>query len=374
MMLRLVIYPQLVDHIHRIGQLRRRLIKAGLQGLLVTHLPDLRYLTGFTGSSAALAVTRRAASVFTDGRYAAQAAEEVAGAKVRIVSGSPAVAAVEWLAAQPGVDFAGFDPVWTSVAELTRWRSALPSRLKKSLLRGLAAPLVETLRLIKDDDELALMGEAALVGCNLFEHILGFIRPGMAEIEVAAELEHRARLMGAEGMSFETIVASGARSALPHGRATNATLPRKGFLTLDFGVILKGYCSDMTRTLYLGKPRASERNAYQAVLEAQEAGVAAVAPGASCGEVDEAARSVLRRAGLAEAFSHSTGHGVGLEIHESPRIGAGQKTRLAAGMVVTIEPGIYLAGQYGIRIEDMVAVTRTGGQVLTPAPKALIEL
>jgi Xaa-Pro aminopeptidase len=143
---------------------------------------------------------------------------------------------------------------------------------------------------------------------------------------------------------------------------------------MDFGVILKGYCSDMTRTVFLGKPRIEERNTYQVVLEAQEAGVAAVASGASCGDVDEAARSVLRRAGLAEAFTHSTGHGVGLEIHESPRIGAGQTTRLLAGMVITIEPGVYLAGNFGIRIEDMVAVTRTGGQVLTPAPKALIEL
>jgi Xaa-Pro aminopeptidase len=151
-------------------------------------------------------------------------------------------------------------------------------------------------------------------------------------------------------------------------------LPRRGFVTLDFGVILKGYCSDMTRTVYLGKPKGQERSAYQAVLEAQEAGVAAVSSGASCGEVDEAARGVLRRAGLAEAFTHSTGHGVGLEIHESPRLGAGQTNRLLAGMVVTIEPGIYLAGRYGIRIEDMVAVTRDGGQVLTPAPKALIEL
>jgi Xaa-Pro aminopeptidase len=230
------------------------------------------------------------------------------------------------------------------------------------------------LRWVKDEDELALMTEAALVGCKLFDHILGFIRPGMAEIEVAAEIEHHARLLGAEGMSFETIVASGMRSALPHGRATTARLSRRGFLTLDFGVILKGYCSDMTRTVYLGKPRASERNAYHAVLEAQEAGLAAVGSGASCGEVDEAARGVLHRAGLAEAFTHSTGHGVGLEIHESPRIGAGQTTRLLRGMVVTIEPGIYLAGQFGIRIEDMVAVTRTGGQVLTPAPKALIEL
>jgi Xaa-Pro aminopeptidase len=230
------------------------------------------------------------------------------------------------------------------------------------------------LRQIKDEDELALMIEAALTGCKLFEHILGFIRPGLAEFEVAAELEHQARLLGTEGMSFDTIVASGPRSALPHGRASAAKLPRRGFVTLDFGVILNGYCSDMTRTVYLGKPRANERAAYEAVLEAQEAGVAAVAPGIRCAEVDEAARSVLRRAGLAEAFSHSTGHGLGLEIHEPPRIGAEETARLLPGMVITIEPGIYLVERFGIRIEDMVAVTRNGGQVLTPAPKALIEL
>ena len=348
--------------------------RAGLPGLLVTHLPDLRYLSGFTGSSAALAVTRRAARLFTDGRYIAQAAEEVSAAKAEIVPGAPAVAAAQWLAAQPGVDCAGFDPAWTTVGELARWREGLPSRLRRNFLTALAAPRVEPLRQIMDVDELALMAEAALVGCRLFDHMLGFLRPGLAELEVAAELEYRARRMGAEGMSFETIVASGARSALPHGRATSARLPRRGFVTLDFGIIHGGYCSDMTRTVYLGTPRAAERDAYQAVLEAQEAAVAAVGAGVRCGDVDEAARGVLRRAGLAEAFSHSTGHGVGLEIHESPRVGAGQTARLFPGMVITIEPGIYLAGRFGIRIEDMVAVTRTGGQVLTPAPKTLIEL
>jgi Xaa-Pro aminopeptidase len=363
-----------VDHNRRIGLLRRRLTRAGLSGLLVTHLPDVRYLSGFTGSSAALAVTRRDARLFTDGRYAEQAAAKVIGAQVEIVSGAPGVAAVQWLAAQPGVEFAGFDPNRTTVAELGRWRDALPARLRRGFLSALAAPLVENLRLLKDEDELALMREAALMGCALFEHILGFVRPGMAETEVAAELEYQARQRGAEGMSFETIVASGARSALPHGRATNALLPRRGFLTLDFGIIHGGYCSDMTRTVCLGKPRAEEREAYEAVLEAQEAAVAAVGEGVRCGEVDEAARSVLRRAGLAEAFTHSTGHGVGLEIHEPPRVGAGQTTRLQAGMVVTIEPGIYLANRFGIRIEDMVVITGSGGQVLTPAPKALIEL
>jgi Xaa-Pro aminopeptidase len=228
--------------------------------------------------------------------------------------------------------------------------------------------------MVKDEDELALMREAALLGCRLFDHILAFLRPGLREVDVAAELEHQARVLGAEGMSFETIVASGPRSAMPHGRATNARLPRRGFLTLDFGVILNGYCSDMTRTIHLGAPRPKERSAYEAVLEAQQSGVAAVASGVSCGEVDEAARSVLRNSGLADAFSHSTGHGVGLEIHEPPRVGAGQTNRLQPGMVVTIEPGVYLQGEFGIRIEDMVAVTRTGCEVLTPSPKALIEI
>ncbi len=363
-----------MDHSRRIGQLRRRLTRAGFPGLLVTHLPDIRYLSGFTGSSAALAVTRRAARLFTDGRYTAQAALEVKAAEVAIVTGSPAVHAAEWLAAQPGVDGAGFDPGNTTVAELARWREALPARLRRTFLAPLAGPLVEPLRLVKDEDELTILRKAALDGCRLFDHMLTFLRPGLHEFEVAAELEYQARRLGAEGMSFETIVASGVRSALPHGHATEARLPRRGFVTLDFGIIREGYCSDMTRTVCLGKPAPNERAAYQAVLEAQEQGVAAVAAGVRCGDVDEATRSSLREAGLAEWFTHSTGHGVGLEIHESPRIGAGQAMRLTAGMVITIEPGIYIPGQFGLRIEDMVAVTRTGGEVLTPAPKALIEL
>jgi Xaa-Pro aminopeptidase len=365
-----------VDHLRRIGALRRKLTRAEIPGLLVTHLPDVRYLCGFTGSNAALAITRRSARMFTDGRYATQAAEEVQGTRVdvEIVTSPAATVAVQWLAVQAGVSSTGFDPNRTTVAELARLKEGLPFKLRKAFLKPLPVALVEPLRLVKDEDELAIMREAALMGCRLFDHVLRFIRPGVREVEVAAELEHQARLMGAEGMSFDTIVASGPRSAMPHGHATTQPLPRKGFLTLDFGIIHKGYCSDMTRTVHLGSPTARERNAYQAVLEAQEAGVAEVSSGVSSGDVDEAARSVLRREGLAEAFTHSTGHGVGLEIHENPRIGAKQKTRLQAGMVITIEPGIYLPGEFGVRIEDMVAVTRTGGEILTPAPKALIEL
>jgi len=364
-----------MDHNRRIGLLRRRIARAGLHGLLVTHLSDVRYLSGFTGSNAAIAVTRRAVRLFTDGRYTAQAAEEVHAAKAEIVASGPlSTNAVQWLAAQSGIETCGFDPTRTTVSELARLRAALPSHLRRTFLTPLGAPLVEPLRWIKDDDELAILKAAALDGCKLFDHILQFLRPGLAEFEVAAELEYQARRLGAEGMSFDTIVASGPRSALPHGHATKARLPRRGFVTLDFGIIREGYCSDMTRTVHLGKPSAKERQTYEAVLEAQESAVAAVSGGAGCSEVDEAARGVLRKAGLADAFSHSTGHGVGLEIHEAPRVGAGQATRLEAGMVITIEPGAYLPGEFGVRIEDMIAVTRTGGQVLTPAPKALIEL
>lgn len=342
--------------------------------MVVTHLPDLRYLSGFTGSSAALAVTKRACTLFTDGRYKTQATLEVTDARIEIVSGPPAVSAVEWLAAQKSIDFAGFDATHTTVAELGKWRAALPAKLRRNFLASLAAPMVEPLRMIKDEEEQLIMRNAALLGCKLFDHILGVISPKITEIDVAAELEYQARKLGAEGMSFETIAASGIRSALPHGRATSAKLPRRGFLTMDFGVVLKGYCSDMTRTVYLGSPKAEERNAYLAVLEAQQAGVDTVRAGVRCGDVDEAARSILRRAGLADAFTHSTGHGVGLEIHEPPRLGAGQSSKLEAGMVVTVEPGIYLPGKFGLRIEDTVVVTANGAEIITPAPKALIEL
>lgn len=358
----------------RIGALRRRLTRTGTSGALITHLPDLRYLSGFTGSNGALAVTRHSVRLFTDGRYTVQASEQVKSATVAIVTGSPAIAALQWMAAQPTVDSITFDPTHTTVSELSAYKSALPARLRRSLLIASAEPLVEALRQLKDTDEIAALSDAALLGCAVFEYILGVIRPGITEVEVAAEMEYKARQLGAEGMSFETIVASGVRSAQPHAHATSARLARKGFLTLDFGVILKGYCSDMTRTVHLGRPGDRERNIYQAVLDAEEAGVAAVASGSLCADVDEAARGVLRSAGLAEYFTHSTGHGVGLEIHESPRVGAGQKTRLEPGMVITIEPGVYLAGEFGVRIEDMVAVSRTGGQVLTPSPRALIEL
>ena len=352
--------------------LRNAMREAGVEALLVTHLPDVRWLSGFTGSNAALAITQRGAALFTDGRYTTQAREETQGARVVIARKSALMEACAWL--EKSARRAAFDPQFTSIADLELMRSGITGAKRRAFFVPLKSPLVSKLRTVKDATELALMRKAAHLGCILFEEVLSRMEPGLTEIAVAAELEFLARGMGAEGMSFDTIIASGPRSALPHGRATQARLPRKGFVTLDFGVILNGYCSDMTRTVHLGGAGREERFAYDSVLAAQQAAVAAVKPGATCGEIDEAARSVLREAGLAKYFTHSTGHGVGLEIHEQPRLAAGQETRLEPGMVITIEPGVYLPGKFGIRIEDMVAVTKSGGEVLTPVTKGWIEL
>jgi Xaa-Pro aminopeptidase len=345
---------------------------AGVDGLLVTHLPDVRYLCGFTGSNAAVVLAGGRVVLFTDGRYTAQARAEATGTRV-VIAKKPAVAAAcEWIEAA-GVKRCGFDAAQTTVAALETMRKAVSAKVRRGLFVA-TGPLVARLREIKDAEEISAMRKAALLGCRLFDGMLSYMQLGLTEVAVAAELEHAARLAGAEAMSFETIVASGDRSALPHGRATKAKLPKRGFVTLDFGVVVDGYCSDMTRTVHMGKALLGEREVYDAVLEAQEAAVAKIAPGVTAGEVDEAARSVLRRAGLDKYFSHSTGHGVGLEIHEGPRLAAKQTQVLEPGMVVTIEPGVYMPGRFGVRIEDMVLVSAAGGEVLTPSVKAWIEL
>ena len=347
--------------------------RAGADALLLTHGPDVRYLSGFTGSSGALALFSGRAVLFTDGRYTEQARAEAAGLRVVIGKGAPGGLAAAWLA-EKGARRCGFDGAQTSVAALSAMRKLLPAGVRRSFFVEADGP-VSRLRELKDGGEAELLRRAAALGCELFNGVLGDIVPGAAEVEVALALESRARLSGAEGMSFDTIVASGKRSALPHGRATTAKLPRRGFVTLDFGVVLDGYCSDMTRTLHMGRPAGRQWDVYHSVLEAQEAGVAAVRPGVTCESVDEAARSVLEKAKLGKWFPHSTGHGVGLEIHEGPRIAAKSKQVLETGMVITIEPGVYLPGEFGVRIEDTVLVTGTGCEVLTGAtPKAWTEL
>ena len=293
----------------RLRQLRATMAKRKIAALVVTHLPDVRYLCGFTGSNAALAITAKAALMVTDGRYTAQAAQEVKAAEVRIAKGSALAEACRWLAAAR-VKHAYYDSESTTVAALRSMQDAVKGSAKnaRQFFQPLDTPLVAGQRMVKDAAEIEQMARAAALGVRLFEHILGFLRPGITENAVAAELEYRARLWGAEAMSFPTIVASGPRSAMPHGTASEAKLPRRGFVTLDFGVILNGYCSDMTRTVHLGRATEREREAYDAVLAAQENAVAAVAAGVKAGDVDEAARSVLREAKLSEYFTHSTGH------------------------------------------------------------------
>lgn len=356
----------------RQAALRSYFSQLKIEALLVVNLPDVRYLCGFTGSNAALVVGPARSVLFTDGRYTVQARQETQAARVSIISGSAQSAVTAWLA-QQGIARCGIDEATITLATYSSLQKT-PRAMKVKLKWQPVASPVPVLRQRKDAYELACMKEAAALGCELYFEALANMAAGATEISIAAKLEHAARSRGAEKMSFDTIVASGPRSSLPHGQATQARLPRRGFVTLDFGVILKGYCSDMTRTVHIGKALPQEHRVFEAVLAAQESAVAAVRPGVTCGEVDEAARSVLRAAKLDRYFSHSTGHGVGLEIHESPRIAAGVKTTLEPGMVITIEPGAYLPGKFGIRIEDMVAVTESGHQVLTPAPKGWTAL
>jgi Xaa-Pro aminopeptidase len=305
----------------------------------------------------------------TDGRYTEQAHEQVQGARI-VISKGAALDAIAQQIVRLKLGRIGIEANHMTVAQRSRFKKVLPRNVK---LRE-ASGLVERLRTIKDTAELTAISRAVTLGAELFDVVLKAIRPGVRETEVAAELEYAARQRGAEGMSFETIVASGPRSALPHGVASSAAIPDRGFVVLDYGVILGGYCSDQTRTVHVGKASAEARKWYNAVLQSHLAGAEAVKPGVTAGQVDKATRDVLRRAKLDRYFTHSTGHGVGLEIHEVPRLGRNQQEVLEQGMVVTIEPGIYVPGKGGIRIEDMVAVTENGHEVLTPLGKDLIEL
>ncbi len=357
-----------MDYARRQDAIAQELERRRLDAFLVTHLPNVRYLCGFTGSAGILAWAGERWRLFTDGRYTEQARAEVQEAQVVVGKAAPQVLAARWVAGS-GARSCGVEAEYLTLAARASWRKLMPRpRL------GETSGLVMRLRMVKEPGELRRLREAVRLGDRLFRTAAGAIRPGVRETEVAARLEYAARRAGADAMAFDTIVAGGARSALPHGRASSQTVPNTGFVIIDFGVILAGYCSDMSRTIYVGKPTAEARRVYRVVREAQQAAVAAVRAGVTAGEVDRAARGVLRRARLGKFFTHSTGHGVGLEIHEPPRLGSGQGEVLQPGMVVTIEPGVYLPGRGGVRIEDMVAVTETGCEVLTSTTKELIEL
>jgi Xaa-Pro aminopeptidase len=365
-----------MDFSGRQQQVREALQKSRLNSLLVTHLPNIRYLCGFSGSAGALLVGDGGSTFFTDGRYTSQAKEQVRSAKVVIGKKSPLATAAEDLSRhagrrRAGKTFAlGIEGQYFTVAARHSLSEALPRHVR---VRE-APALVERERMIKDAEELALIREAVGLGASLFDQALGVIRPGAKEVEVAAEMEYAARKAGADAMSFETIVAAGARSALPHGRASSAPIASGGFVVCDFGVILHGYCSDRTRTVYVGAVTAEARRVYDAVLAAQQAAIDVVRPGIEVGTVDGAARKLLQKNGLARYFTHSTGHGVGLEIHEAPRLAQGQQEILRPGMVITIEPGVYLPGKWGVRIEDMVVVTEQDCEVLAPTQKEFMEI
>jgi Xaa-Pro aminopeptidase len=355
--------------------LEQELARLGLDALLITHLANIRYLCGFAGSSGVLAFADNECAFFTDGRYTQQAKMQVKGAAVLVNAMPPLDHAVQWTARSTrrsrSTARIGFEAENVTWATQSRIRSGLRA-LHKSKYRLIPTrEAVEQFRIRKDADEIRQIRKAVQLASSVFPSILEAIHSGTTENEVAAELDHLARRAGAERMSFETIVASGANSALPHARPGRMHIAR-GFVVLDYGVILGGYCSDMTRTVRVGPTNVRARQIYSAVLDAQLAGIAAARAGVQAHTVDDAARSVLRKHKLEKYFTHSLGHGVGIEIHESPRLARGQTQKLESGMVITIEPGVYIPGSGGVRIEDMVLVTRNGCEVLTPTPKELI--
>ncbi|PXY29592.1 M24 family metallopeptidase [Prauserella flavalba] len=351
--------------------LRDLLRRSGLDALLVTDLLNIRYLTGFTGSNAALLVHAGGddRTLFcTDGRYTTQAAAEVPD--LERVLGRASAATLLAQAAAKADDYArtGFESQYVSVEQ----HAALAEAADEVELHR-APGLVERLRVVKDETEVEALRRACAAAdralAELIEH--GGLRPGRTEREVARDLENRMLDHGSEGPSFTSIVAAGANSAIPHHRPSDAVLAAGDFVKLDFGATVDGYHSDMTRTVVLGTAADWQRELYELVLHAQAAGRAAVVPGAEVAAVDGAARDVIAAAGRGEEFSHGLGHGVGLQIHEAPSLAATGAGTLSAGMAVTVEPGVYLAGRGGVRIEDTLVVREGTPELLTLTSKEL---
>jgi Xaa-Pro aminopeptidase len=340
-----------------------------LDAFLVTHLPNVFYLSGFTGSNAALLISATRATLFTDPRYSIQARCEASGVHVRIVRDAPLAAASSALPSGRMLRV-GFEASKVTVSQ----RNILSKMAGKAVRWTAWDGRNEAERMLKDSSEIANMRDAAAIACSAWKESLPLVKPGVRESDLAAELEYRMRRNGAEGPAFETIIASGKRSAWPHARASRKPIEKNELVVFDLGAILGGYSSDLTRTVFVGRAPARVRGWYRAVLEAQQAARSALQPGVTAGSVDAAARGVLRRAGLGNKFIHSTGHGLGLEVHERPRLGRGEKAILHKDMVVTIEPGVYVEGQGGIRIEDDALVTQSGAEFITNATRELIEI
>jgi Xaa-Pro aminopeptidase len=360
-------------HSERRQQVAKSLANRGadlhdLDCLAITGSENVRWLSGFTGSNAAMLLFADGrATFYTDPRYTVQARRQV-DCKVTIAKRRLMPTLMKDFD-KSGATGLGVEKDHLTLGEFQALMKLLPVRATAEPVEG----HVETPRMVKNADEIALIRKSVAANSTALAAALKRFKAGMSEADLAAEIDYRSRKLGAEKPAFGTIVAAGARAALPHAEPTAAKIG-PGMLLIDMGAFVDGYASDMSRTFYVGKADARFKKAYRAVLEAQMAAIDAVRQGVTAGAVDRAARAVLKAHGLEKEFVHSTGHGLGLEIHEGPRIGKKEKTKLAAGMAITIEPGVYIEGWGGIRIEDTVLVTKTGCEVLTPTSKDLTEL
>jgi Xaa-Pro aminopeptidase len=357
------------NHLTRLAKLRTSLKAENLDAALISFLPHVRYLCGYSGSNGLLFVTGKSAWFFTDFRYTEQARQEVRGAKVvvderNIWKDLPKLKD----ACLPQIKI-GFQSGFVSHQQYNAMRHLLP----KALWVGLDS-LVEPIAMVKDDDEIALIQRAASIADKGFAKVLECIRPGVRELDVAAELEYIMKKAGSENPAFETIVASGRRSAMPHGVASKKKIANGDFVTLDFGAMVGGYVSDITRTVVVGKATARQKKMYKLVQRSQKAAFNRIRAGATGLAVDRAARKVIERAGHGKNFGHGLGHGIGLQVHESPSLSTSSTDTLAKNMVFTVEPGVYFKGWGGVRIEDDVVITSRGMKILTESERSLIEL
>ncbi len=352
----------------RLTRLRKFMEEKDIPAFLVNSAVNRAYLSGFAGTAGTLLVVPEEAVLFVDFRYTEQAKEQAPHCRI-VEHGLDVKKEIYEYLHSHGIRRIFFEKDHVTYGAYLEYKKAW-----QGIELCAADGLPERLREIKDEHELEIMREAAKLADEAYEHILGIIRPGMSEREVALELEWFMRKRGAASTSFDTIVASGERSALPHGTASDRKLGPNEFVTMDFGAYYKGYCSDLTRTIVLGKASQRHREIYEIVLEAQMYALERIRPGMSGKEADALARRIIEKYGYGDRFGHSTGHGLGMEIHEAPRLSQRSETVLEPGMVVTVEPGIYIPGFGGVRIEDDVVITETGAQRLTLSAKDLVEL
>jgi Xaa-Pro aminopeptidase len=348
--------------------IRSRIQEQRLDGLLITNGYNRRYVSGFTGSSGCCLLTEQNADLLTDFRYIEQATRQAPEFEI-VRHGADMLETVIERARQHGAKRLGFEKNHITYALYQRLEE-LASDIELVPVAG----IVESSRLVKTPEEVQNIKEAAKIADKAFAHILTYIKPGITELAVANELDFYMRSLGAAGVSFDTIVASGVRSALPHGVASDKVIEKGDMVTLDFGAYYKGYCSDITRTIAVGEPGEKMREVYDVVLRAQLNGVKKIKAGLTGKEADALTRDIITEAGYGSYFGHSTGHGIGLEVHEGPTLSMRGEQKLEPGMVVTVEPGIYLEGVGGVRIEDDVLITEYGCEILTQSPKELLVI